>query len=67
VTASPDHRVDARSAAQNLSHAQGNGAAVEVWVRLGVELPVSLASDIRDPLARIRDTWYVIVATSFNQ
>src|SRR5215467_4863014 len=67
VTASPDHRVNARSPAQNLSHAHGNGAAVEVWVWLGVELPVSLASDIRDPLARIRDTWYVIVATGFQQ
>src|SRR5262249_15988108 len=67
VTASPDHRVDARSAAQSLSHAQRNGAAVEVWVRLGLELPVSPASDIRDPLPRIRDTGYVIVATCLDQ
>ena len=67
MTASPDHRVDARSAAQNLPHAQGNSAAVELRVRLGLELPVSLASDVRDPLARIRDAWYVIVATGFQQ
>src|SRR5215469_17876522 len=38
-----------------------------VRVRLGFELPVSLASDIRDPLPRIRDTWYVIVATCLDQ
>src|SRR5215472_1984690 len=67
VTASPDHRIDTRSTAQNLSHAHRNGAAVQVWVWLGVELPVSFASDIGDPLACIRDTWYVIVATCFQQ
>jgi hypothetical protein len=33
----------------------------------GLELPVSLASDIRDPLARILDSWYVIVATCLDQ
>src|SRR5262245_31096939 len=67
MTASPDHRADAGSAAQHLSHAQGNGAAIEVWVRLGLELPVSLTSDIRDPLARILDSWYVIVATGLDE
>src|SRR5262245_32944263 len=67
VTASPDHCVYAGSAAQHFSHAQGNGAAIEVWVRLGLELPVSLASDIHDPLARILDSWYVIVATGLDQ
>src|SRR5262249_4597491 len=67
VTTSPDHRVDARSAAQHLPHAHGNGAAVEVWVRLGLELPISLGADIRDPPAGIRDTLYVIVAPRFPQ
>jgi hypothetical protein len=32
-----------------------------------LKLPVSLASNIRDPLARILDSWYVIVATGLDQ
>src|SRR5215469_3890735 len=67
VTASPDHAVDAGSTAQNLSHAHRNGAAIEVWVWPGVELPISLASDIRDPLAGIRDTGYIVVAAGLKQ
>jgi len=38
-----------------------------VWVRLGFELPVPLASDIRNPLAGFADSWYVIVATRLDQ
>src|SRR5215831_7244932 len=46
VSTSPDHHVDAGSTAEDFTHAQWNGASLEVRVGLTREAPVTFATEV---------------------
>src|SRR5262249_50946076 len=67
VPTGPDHHVDAGSSAEDLAHAQGNGASVEVRVGLTREAPVTFATEVLSPLTRFHDAWHLVAAARLDQ
>lgn len=67
VATDPSHHVDTRAAAGHLAHRVGDGAVVEVGVRLAVESPVAFGPQVGGPLTRGDDLGDVVGAASLDQ
>src|SRR5215468_7331156 len=62
----PNKTIDAGTAAQNLSHAQREGAPVQMWVGLPYKRPIAFTANIQEPLRGIRDGWHIFASSGLN-
>ncbi len=67
VSARPDHRVDARSAAEDLAHRQKQPTTVQPRVGFTSEAPVERAANVRTMLAGIDHALHIIIGAGFEQ
>src|SRR5262245_36582607 len=67
VAARPRHAIDTGPTTQDLAHRERHGASVEMRVGLGTEAPVTLASQVQEPLVGFLYTGHVIAAAGLDE